>query len=208
MVYFIGDLHPLLCPPRCLQRWAALQVPRMISRSLSLPDLGELHFHIVLWLQGLTFHFRRGVWGFLPNICMIQYVFILTAPATQVLPPHLSFPSHQKSDHFCSRQSLRELLFTAGEGKEQLGKKKKSKRPKGQRALQAEGAVATGLRKNSGLLQAAVGFLFFVAVNPVTPCLLSPVSLVQLSKAAGSISKHSPCKGICHGNEAICTKQN
>lgn len=39
-------------------------------------------------------------------------------------PPCFSFPSHQKSEHFCSRQSLRELLFTAGEGKGKGGGRK------------------------------------------------------------------------------------
>lgn len=64
---------------------------------------------------------------FLSSIYGTEFTFTLTAPATQVLLVHFSFPTRQKSESFCSRQSLRELLFTAGEGKGKLGKEKKRK---------------------------------------------------------------------------------
>lgn len=61
-----------------------------------------------------------------------------------------------------------------------------------------------GLFRQRNLLPRACGstpavcwrlFCFvFVRVNPVTPCLFSPVSLVQLSNPACSISTHTPCK--------------
>lgn len=91
------------------------------------------------------------------------FIYIYThCPATLGLPFHFSFPSHQKSESFRSRQSLRELLFTAGEGKGKLGKEKKRKdgETKGTKALQAEGAAAPSLWKHSQLLQSAVGFCF------------------------------------------------
>lgn len=77
---------------------------------------------------------------------------------------------------------MRELLLTAGEGKGKLGKEKMKKRPKGQRALQAEEAVAAGLKIVEGLSAPAdcCGLFFvLVAVNLVA-LFIQFCQLVQL----------------------------
>lgn len=92
------------------------------------------------------------------------FIYIYThCPATLGLPFHFSFPSHQKSESFRSRQSLRQLLFTAGEGKGKLGKEKKEKmeKPKGQRLFRQKELLPPACGStHTQLLQSAVGFCF------------------------------------------------
>lgn len=128
------------------------------------------------------------MWVFLSQyLCNPVYIRLYSQPpATWVLLLHFSFPSHQKSEHFWCRQSLRELLFTAGEGKGKLGKEKKKKKQETKRTKGSSGRGSCYHRLvEELLLQSAVDFVF-VAVNPVTPCLFRPVSLAQLSNSACS----------------------
>lgn len=132
------------------------------------------------------------------------FIYIYThCPATLGLPFHFSFPSHQKSESFRSRQSLRELLFTAGEGKGKLGKEKKKKRWRNQRDKGSSGRRSCCPQLVEALTHSFCSLLWafvFMAVNSVTPCLFSPGSLVGSNtaysiylSAQASVTAMKPC---------------
>lgn len=152
----------------------------------------------------LTSFIRRAAQLFHCNIYGIEdtFIYIYTrCPATLGLPFHFSFPSHQKSESFPSRQSLRELLFTAGKGKGKLGKEKKEKmeKPKGQRLFRQKELLPPACGSTHSFCSLLWAFVF-MAVNSVTPCLFSPGSLVGFNTACSiylsaqaSVTAMKPC---------------
>lgn len=129
------------------------------------------------------------MWVFLPQYLWNPVYVYTHSPCYTGPSPHLSFPSHQKSEHFCSRQSLQELLFTAGEGKGKLGTKKKKQETKRTKGSSGRGSCCHRLAEELRAPAGCCRLFVLVAVNPVTHCLFSPVSLVQLWNTACSTSK-------------------
>lgn len=129
------------------------------------------------------------------------YTHVHSLPShTQGLYFCFSFPSHQKSESFCSSRVCGSCCSQLGRERENWGKKKKEDgETQRTKALQAEGAAAPGLRKNSQLLQSAVGFCFH-------GCELGHPLFIQYSNTACSISERTPFQGVCHSNEAMLHK--
>lgn len=95
-------------------------------------------------------------------------------------------------------------MFTAGEEKGKLGKEKKDEETKGTKALQAKGAAAPGLWKNSQLLQSAVGFCFHGG-ELSHPLFIQ--SWLALTQPAPYLSTH-PAKASVTAMKPCCTRPN
>lgn len=128
------------------------------------------------------------------------YIHLHSLPShTQGLPFCFSFLHIRNQKVSVAGRVCGSCCSQLGRERENWGKKKKDGETKRTKALQAEGAAAPGLQKNSQLLQSAVGFCFH-------GCELSHPLFIQCSNTACSISERTPCHAVCHSNEAMLHK--